>query len=60
LGYIDHFKEKRPRPGALSGKMLADQLGVGHSNVAGSQVNEVVEQAVQYGADEVLVADDPT
>lgn len=62
--YIDHFKgEAHPSTWeALSAaKMLASQLGGGVTAiVAGSQVNEVAEQAVHHGADEVLVADDPT
>ena len=62
--YIDHFKGE-PYPSSWealgAGRALAGQLGGGVTAiVAGSQVKGVAEQAIQYGADEVLFADDVT
>lgn len=62
--YIDHFKGE-PYPASWealgAGRTLAGQLGGGVTAVvAGSQVKGVAEQALQYGADEVLFADDAT
>jgi electron transfer flavoprotein alpha subunit len=62
--YIDHFKgEAYPSSWEAlgAGRALAGQLGGGVTAVvAGSQVKGVAEKAFQYGADEVLFADDAT
>ncbi len=62
--YIDQFKGQ-PLPtsweGIGAGKTLAAQLGGGVTAlVFGQGVEAAATQAFQYGADEVLVADDPT
>lgn len=62
--YIDQFKGAA-LPASWeavgAGKMLAEQLGGGVSAlVFGSGVEEIANQAFQYGADEVLLADDPS
>lgn len=62
--YIDHFKgEALPASWESVGaaRMLAGQMGGGVTAlVFGNQVEKVATQAFQYGADEVLLADDPT
>lgn len=62
--YIDQFKGQ-PLPtsweGIGAGKTLASQLGGGVTAVVfGKAVEPVAAQAFQYGADEVLLADDPS
>ena len=62
--YIDQFKGQ-PLPtsweGIAAGKTLATQLGGGVSAlVFGKGVETIASQAFQFGADEVLLADDPT
>ncbi len=62
--YIDQFKGQ-PLPtsweGIGAGKTLASQLGGGVTAlVFGKGVEPVAAQAFQYGADEVLLADDPS
>ncbi|HEX9027665.1 MAG TPA: electron transfer flavoprotein subunit alpha/FixB family protein [Anaerolineales bacterium] len=61
--YIDHFKGQ-PVPASWEAvglaRSLADQLGGGVSALlVGSQVGALAQEAIQYGADEVLLADDP-
>jgi electron transfer flavoprotein alpha subunit len=62
--YIDQFKGQ-PLPtsweGIGAGKTLAAQLGGGVTAlVFGQGVEAIAPQAFQYGADEVLLADDPS
>jgi electron transfer flavoprotein alpha subunit len=61
--YIDQFKgQALPTSweGIGAGKMLADQLGGRVTAlVFGKGVDGIAGQAFQYGADEVLLADDP-
>ncbi len=62
--YIDHFKGQ-PLPTSWEGigaaKMLADQLGGGVTAlVFGKGVEPIASQAFQNGADEVILADDPS
>src|SRR4030042_5475163 len=62
--YIDQFKgEVLPTSweGIGAAKMLANQLGGGVTAlVFGKGVETIASQAFQYGADEVLLADDPS
>ena len=62
--YIDQFKgQALPTSweGIGAAKMLAGQLGGGITAVVfGKGVEPIASQAFQYGADEVLLADDPT
>jgi len=62
--YIDQFKgEALPTSweGIGAGKMLAGQLGGGVTAlIFGKGVDAIASQAFQYGADEVLLADDPS
>ena len=62
--YIDQFKgQALPTSweGIGAGKMLADQLGGGVTAlVFGKGIESIASQAFQYGADEVLLADDPS
>lgn len=62
--YIDQYKgQALPTSweGIGAGKMLADQLGGGVTAlIFGKDVEAIASQAVQYGADEVLLADDPS
>lgn len=45
----------------FAGRKLADQMGSGLTAVViGSGVEALAQTAIQYGADEVIVADDPT
>jgi len=60
--FIDHFKGKGV-PASWeaigAGRALAEKLGGSLTAlVFGEQVNELAEQALQYGADEVLLCDD--
>ncbi len=62
--YIDHFKGTA-HPGAWealgAGSKVADQLGSGVTAlVFGHQVESLAETAFQFGASEVLLADDPS
>jgi electron transfer flavoprotein alpha subunit len=62
--YIDQFKGD-PLPtsweGIGAGKTLAERIGGGVTAlVFGNGVEPIASQAFQYGADEVLLADDPT
>lgn len=61
--YIDHFKGQ-PMPASWEAvgvaRSLANQLGGGVTAlVVGSQVGALAQEAIHYGADEVLLADDP-
>ena len=62
--YIDQFKgQALPTSweGIGAAKMLAEQLGGGVTAlVFGKGVEAIAAQAFQYGADEVLLADDPS
>ncbi len=62
--YIDQFKgQALPTSweGIGAGKMLADELGEGVTAlVFGKGVEVVASQAFQYGANEVILADDPS
>jgi electron transfer flavoprotein alpha subunit len=62
--YIDQFKgEVLPASweGIGAGKILASQLGGGVTTlVFGKGVETIASQAFQYGADEVMLADDPS
>jgi electron transfer flavoprotein alpha subunit len=58
LVYIDHFKGD-PQPASWEALGLAKSLGTASALIVGSQVGELAKTAFQYGADEVLVADDP-
>lgn len=62
--YLDHFKGQ-PLPASWetigAGKALAAQLGSGVTAlVFGHQTEAVAQQAFEYGADEVILADDAT
>jgi electron transfer flavoprotein alpha subunit len=61
--YIDHFKGQ-PVPASWEAvgvaHSLAAQMGGGVTAVVvGSQVAALAQEAIQYGADDVLLADDP-
>lgn len=62
--YIDQFKGKAlPTSWEVvgAGRMLADHFGGGVTAlVLGSQVENLAKEAIQYGVDEVLLADDPS
>jgi electron transfer flavoprotein alpha subunit len=62
--YIDQFKGQAIASSweaVAAARDLAGKLGGGVTAiVAGSDVKNVAEQAIQYGADEVLYSDDPT
>jgi electron transfer flavoprotein alpha subunit len=56
--YIDHFKGE-VQPGSWEALGLGKKLGTVSALVFGSGVDPVVKAAFEYGADEVIVADDP-
>ncbi len=61
--YLDHFKAQ-PVPASWEAvgvaRSLAAQMGGGVTAViVGSQVGGLAQEAIQYGADEVMLADDP-
>lgn len=56
--YIDHFKGE-VQPGSWEALGLAKSFGEATAVVFGSGVDEVMKAAFEYGADEVLLADDP-
>ena len=62
--YIDQFKgdaNQASWEAIGAGKMLAEKLGGGVTAlVFGSQVERIAQEAYQYGADEVMLADDAT
>ena len=55
--YIDHFKGEA-QPASWEALGLAKSLGAATALVFGSNVDEVVKAAFEYGADEVLLAED--
>ncbi len=55
--YIDHFKGE-VQPSSWEALGLAKTFGTAVALVFGAGVDEVAKAAVEYGADEVLVADD--
>jgi electron transfer flavoprotein alpha subunit len=55
--YIDHFKGE-VQPASWEALGLAKSFGAATAIVFGSNVDEVVKAALEYGADEVLLADD--
>src|SRR6185503_11034798 len=55
--YIDHFKGEA-QPASWEALGLAKSFGAATALVFGSGVDEVVKVAFEYGADEVLLADD--
>lgn len=57
LVYIDHFKGEI-QPASWEALGLAKSLGTASTVVFGSGVDAIVKAAFEYGADEVLVADD--
>ena len=57
--YIDHFKGE-PIPADWEALGLAKGFGAVTAVVLGSGVDAVVQAAFEYGADEVLLSDDPT
>ena len=57
LVYIDHFKGE-VQPASWEALGLAKSLGTASAVVFGSGVDAIVKSAFEYGADEVLVADD--
>lgn len=56
--YIDHFKGE-VQPASWEALGLAKSFGTAVALVFGSNVNDVAKAALEYGADEVLLADDP-
>lgn len=55
--YIDHFKGE-VQPASWEALGLAKSFGAAIALVFGKSVDDVAKAAVEYGADEVLVADD--
>ncbi|MEO5888404.1 MAG: electron transfer flavoprotein subunit alpha/FixB family protein [Anaerolineales bacterium] len=55
--YIDHFKGE-VQPASWEALGLAKSFGAATAIVFGSNVDEVAKAALEYGADEVLLADD--
>jgi len=58
LVYIDHFKGE-VQPASWEALGLAKSLGAAIAIVFGRDVEAVAKTALEYGADEVLLADDP-
>ena len=56
--YIDHFKGEA-QPASWEALGLAKTFGAATALVFGSGVDDVAKAALEYGADEVLLADDP-
>jgi electron transfer flavoprotein alpha subunit len=59
LVYVDHFKGDI-QPSSWEALGLAKSFGTAVALVFGAGVDEVAKAALEYGADEVLVADDPS
>ncbi|MBE0682535.1 MAG: electron transfer flavoprotein subunit alpha/FixB family protein [Anaerolineales bacterium] len=57
--YVDHFKGDI-QPSSWEALGLAKSFGTAVAVVFGSKVDDVAKTALEYGADEVLVADDST
>src|SRR5690242_11838048 len=58
LVYIDHFKGE-VQPASWEALGLAKSLGTASAVIFGSHVAAIAKAAYEYGADEVLVGDDP-
>ncbi|MEW6405808.1 MAG: electron transfer flavoprotein subunit alpha/FixB family protein [Chloroflexota bacterium] len=58
LVYIDHFKGE-VQPASWEALGLAKSLGTAIAVVFGKEAEAVAKTALEYGADEVLLADDP-
>ena len=58
LVYVDHFKGE-VQPASWEALGVAKSFGTASAVVFGSGVDAVVKAAFEYGADEVLAADDP-
>ena len=58
LVYIDHFKGE-VQPASWEAVGLAKSLGTATALVLGSGLDAITKTAFEYGADEVIVADDP-
>lgn len=58
LVYIDHFKGD-PQPASWEALALAKSFGTASALILGSGLDELAKTAFQFGAEEVLVADDP-
>jgi electron transfer flavoprotein alpha subunit len=58
LVYIDHFKGE-VQPASWEALGLAKSFGTAEAVVFGSGVEAVAQAALEHGADEVLLADDP-
>lgn len=58
LVYIDHFKGE-VQPASWEALGLAKSFGTALAVIFGSGVDAVAQAALEYGADEVFVADDP-
>ena len=58
LVYVDHFKGD-VQPASWEALGLAKSFGTAVAVVFGSSVDAVAQTALEYGADEVFVADDP-
>ena len=56
--YIDHFKGEA-QPASWEALGLAKSFGAATALVFGSGVDDVAKAAFEYGADEILLADDP-
>jgi electron transfer flavoprotein alpha subunit len=56
--YVDHFKGDI-QPSSWEALALAKRFGAAVALVFGKGVDEAARAALEYGADEVLVADDP-
>ena len=58
LVYIDHFKGE-VQPASWEALGLAKSMGTTSAIVFGSDLDAIAKAAFEYGADEVLIADDP-
>ena len=56
--YIDHFKSD-VQPASWEALGLAKSFGTAIALVFGSDADEITKAAFEYGADEVIVVDDP-
>jgi electron transfer flavoprotein alpha subunit len=56
--YIDHFKGE-VQPASWEALGLAKSLGTASAVILGSGLDAIAKSALEYGADEVFVADDP-
>jgi electron transfer flavoprotein alpha subunit len=62
--YVDHFKGQALPASwevVFTGRKLADELGSGLTVLLiGSELDSLAQTAIEFGADEVLLADDPS